>query len=204
MEAPNFKPIVLFNGYSIQKDDVTLAACTSVLIKGPPIIIIDTLSSWDGEKLKSAIEANYLKCEDVDYVICTHGHSDHIGCNYLFTNAKQIVGYDICFKNEYFSHDFSTGKEYIINNNVKVIPTPGHTSQDVSVIATYNDTIYAITGDLFENEDDLEDSNLWVKAGSDCENLQRLNREKILKLTDYIIPGHGKMFKVPSKYKFSS
>lgn len=200
-EGPNFDPIVLFTGYCKSEGANSLAGCTSVLLKGPPTIIIDTLSSWDGPKLQLVIEKHDINCSDINYVICTHGHSDHIGCNYLFPNAKQIVGYDICFKNTYYPHDFGSGKEYIINDNIKVIPTPGHTLQDVTVLVTSNGKTYAITGDLFENEDDLHDDNIWISAGSQSEELQRSNRKRILQIADYIVPGHGAMFEVPSHYK---
>lgn len=53
-----------------------------------------------------------------------------------------------------------------------------------------------MAGDLFENENDLNDDNIWISAGSDSEDLQRGNRQKILEIADYIVPGHGPMFKV--------
>lgn len=95
------------------------------------------------------------------------------------------------------SPDFSNEEEYVINQNIKVIPTPGHTLQDVSVIfKDKNNLVYAIVGDLFENENDLLNELIWINAGSDNIELQRHNRLKIMDIADYIIPGHGAMFPV--------
>lgn len=44
------------------------------------------------------------------------------------------------------------GKEFIINDNIKVIPTPGHTLQDVTVIVTTDDDVIAITGIKFNKK----------------------------------------------------
>ena len=78
---------------------------------------------------------------------------------------------------------------------MEVIPTPGHTNNDVSVIV--KNTMYgvvAITGDLFEKEGDLERDDLW-KQFSENSELQLENREKVLRIADFIVPGHGKMFR---------
>ena len=39
--------------------------------------------------------------EDVDFVVSTHGHSDHLGNNNLFLAAKHIVGQSVSFKDVY-------------------------------------------------------------------------------------------------------
>ena len=42
----------------------------------------------------------------------------------------------------------------------------------------------------------LSDDSIWLEAGSQDEQRQRENRARILELSDYIVPGHGPMFKV--------
>ncbi|XP_018575318.1 metallo-beta-lactamase domain-containing protein 1 [Anoplophora glabripennis] len=195
-------PIVLFDGYSKIENGNYYANCSCVLIKGPPNVIVDTMTAWDGDKLVKALNKESFAPDDINYVVCTHGHSDHIGCNYLFQKAIHIVGHSISYKNKYeIDHDFKSSYEYIINDRIKVSPTPGHTLQDVSVIVNSSRGVTAITGDLFEKFEDLTDDNIWKEAGSDSEELQRINRQKILILSDFIIPGHGPMFKVPQRFK---
>lgn len=196
-ENAHYEIIVLFSGFSKVTDNIMEANCSCTLLKGPQNCIIDTRTAWDGPQMLQALKRYSLSPDDIDYVICTHGHSDHIGCNYLFKNAIHIVGFSVSKKEKYFlSPNFSNGEEYVINNQIKVIPTPGHTLQDVTVIFKQSNKVYAITGDLFESEKDLRDESIWIDAGSDSVDLQRENREKILKLADFIVPGHGPMFQI--------
>lgn len=194
---------VLHNGYSeLTKDGSLRTNCSCTLIKGPPNIIVDTMTPWDGEKITQSLLKHAVNPDDINMVICTHGHSDHTGCNYLFKKAKLIVGFSMSFKDSYYlTCDFAKGEEYIINEKIKIIPTPGHTMQDVTVIVETSEGKVAITGDLFEKFEDLQDCLLWKSAGSDSEQLQIENRERILRMADYIIPGHGPKFEVPEKYK---
>ncbi|XP_054287229.1 metallo-beta-lactamase domain-containing protein 1-like isoform X2 [Macrosteles quadrilineatus] len=57
-------------------------------------------------------------------------------------------------------------------------------------------------GDLFEREEDLEDPELWrTVAGSQSPERQEENRNKVLRLANYIVPGHGPMFRVTDAMK---
>ena len=55
--------------------------------------------------------------------------------------------------------------------------------------------VVIVAGDTFEKEEDLRDDSLWISAGTEDEEKQRQSRNKILFDADYIIPGHGPMFK---------
>jgi len=56
------------------------------------------------------------------------------------------------------------------------------------------------TGDLFECFEDLDDYTLW-QTNSENPQLQQQYRLEVLKLVDWIVPGHGPMFEVPKEYK---
>ncbi|CAH2050219.1 unnamed protein product, partial [Iphiclides podalirius] len=88
-------------------------------------------------------------------------------------------------------------EEYIINDTVKVIPTPGHTLTDVTVLVTSTQKeLIALTGDLFEKYEDIENSNIWLEAGSEDKAQQVKNRLKVANIADWIVPGHGAKFRV--------
>ncbi|KAG6452416.1 hypothetical protein O3G_MSEX007606 [Manduca sexta] len=197
--------IVLFNGFSTMNGENQMDAnCSCTLIKGTHNIIIDTMTAWDGEKIIAALQKHEVTPEMIDYVISTHGHSDHIGNNNLFLKAKHIVGFSISYKEQYFIHPFDTGDEYIINNSVKVIPTPGHTLSDVTVLVdTIDGDTVAVAGDLFEKFEDIANPNEWLEAGSEDPEQQRKNRFKVAALVHWIVPGHGPRFQVTDKIRES-
>uniref|UniRef100_T1JM42 Metallo-beta-lactamase domain-containing protein 1 n=1 Tax=Strigamia maritima TaxID=126957 RepID=T1JM42_STRMM len=199
----SYQVAVLKEGYSRIVNGTVLARGTSTLIKGPKNILVDTLSPWDKDVLIKALQKHELKCEDIAYVVCTHGHTDHIGNLNLFTKATHIIGYSVCHEDQYYIHPFEMNMPYVIDDQVEVIPTPGHTGSDVTVIVQTDALgIVAVVGDLFEREDDLDDPALWREiAGSENPKLQEKNRNMILRKAQYIIPGHGPMFKVTEEMK---
>ena len=72
--------------------------------------------------------------------------------------------------------------------------TPGHTDHDLSVVVETGIGTVAIVGDLFEYEGDWAD-DAWL-AWSRDQGRQRESRQAMLAIADYIIPGHGTMFRV--------
>ncbi|XP_044249506.1 metallo-beta-lactamase domain-containing protein 1 isoform X1 [Drosophila takahashii] len=200
--------IVLQDGYSRQEDgDETSmrANCTSTLIRcrDGTNVIVDTMTAWDGERLCSLLGDHGVGVDNVDVVVCSHGHSDHIGCNYLFQNARMhLVGSCASYRDLYLNHFSSEDQdeELALDSNAEVVVrrTPGHTHSCVSVIVDNSQLggRVGITGDLFERREDIEDESIWKDAGSECVKLQRKERCKMAHLCDFIVPGHGPMFSV--------
>ncbi|XP_014477717.1 PREDICTED: metallo-beta-lactamase domain-containing protein 1 [Dinoponera quadriceps] len=196
-----YEVIVLFNGYSKKLNETTMDAnCTCTLIKGPKLIIVDTMTAWDRDKLLSALMQHNIMPTDIDYVVCTHGHPDHTGNNNLFTNAEHIVGLSVHRGTIFFEKNFMS-EDYKLCPGVKVVATPGHTAEDVTVLVeTMKDgekICYAITGDLFEKEEDISSPHIWKALGApELLDSQYMMRQFIINLADFIIPGHGPMFRV--------
>ncbi|KAL3989335.1 Metallo-beta-lactamase family protein [Acanthocheilonema viteae] len=185
------KVFVLLNGYCKQakRNGCSEASGTVALILTETRkILVDCGDPWNGKCIIQAL-ANYsLNCNDITDVIITHGHSDHCGNLSLFQQAKIYMGDDVAKNGIYEIYaDFWT-----LDDSVQIRLTPGHTDHDRSVIVT--DTEYgtvAIVGDIFEEEND---DNSW-KTNSKYPDNQQKSRKIILSEADWIIPGHGGMFK---------
>ncbi|XP_054014661.1 metallo-beta-lactamase domain-containing protein 1 isoform X1 [Hylaeus anthracinus] len=193
--------IVLFDGYSTKFTDGTMRAnCSCTLIKASKNIIVDTMTAWDREKIIQALTQHDITPDEIDYVVCSHSHADHIGNNNLFTNAEHIVGTCVHRGELFFETDLKN-EEYKLCPEVKVIATPGHTSDDVTVlietIVSGRSTTFAITGDLFEKEEDILNPSIWKDVGTlELQKIQSEMRVYVINLADFIIPGHGSMFHV--------
>lgn len=215
-KTPSNEIWVLHDGYSrfikssnenLENESVMEANCSCTLIRNAKYnIIVDTMTPWDGQKIEHSLQKFNLKPDQIHFVISTHGHADHVGNNNLFLNATHIVGFSISKKDKFFLHPFDEGISYFIGDNdadrIEITPTPGHTMDSISVIvkSKSNGTV-VIAGDLFEKEEDLQNYNVWLGAGSENKEMQEKHRLRMLSLANHIVPGHGPMFKITEKSK---
>ena len=149
-------------------------------------ILVDTGSFGEEKKIIQGLKKESLKPEDIDIVVITHPHSDHIGNNHLFTKAAFINSLGVIKKNTFFL----IRRERKITKNVKFLKTPGHALEDRSVLVNTEKGKVAVVGDLF-----------WKAPGDkliivESRKKLRESRKKILKMADWVVPGHGEMFKV--------
>lgn len=185
---------VLKVGYSLPQTDGTFRADgTITLITGPRTILVDTGGPWDRDFLLITLKERGIVPGDINFVVGTHGHSDHIGNLSLFPSAVIIVGYDISEGDTYRPNKLAEGQAYCVDEHVSVIPTPGHTAQDVSVQVrgTTAGTVL-VAGDLFESYSDEE---TWRDLSVNTA-VQEVSRQAVLQTADVIIPGHGLPFRV--------
>jgi len=140
--------------------------------------------------------------KDIDFVVSTHGHSDHTGNNNLFLSAKHVVGNSVSYEHMYYDYEtiFNRDGVFKIDEYVQIVTTPGHTLSDVSVIVRTDEGLVGVVGDLYECEEDINDESIWLNAGSENPDLQRQHRKAIMEQVDWIVPGHGPMF-ATAKYK---
>ena len=165
--------VQLIVGNTIIAEDGSVHAWGSVtLVKGSCNLLIDTGLPSQRDEILKAISEHYLDADNIDFVVLTHGHSDHIGNNNLFPKATFIMDSDICKGSLYTTHDFNTSPLELCPG-IQVIATPGHTDHDLSVLVTSPFGIYAITGDLFEKEQDLLQPELWQPWSKNIEAQQK-------------------------------
>jgi glyoxylase-like metal-dependent hydrolase (beta-lactamase superfamily II) len=192
--------VVLIPGYAGRTREGKLhAGCTVTLIKGETRVVVDTGAPAQRQELLDALDRAGVQPADVQYVVNSHGHLDHIGNNNLFPGATFVLDGDIARNDEYWTHDFAHGSLQLGaatgQRAIEVIPTPGHTDHDLTVMVRTDAGLVAIVGDLFEYEGDWLDHS-W-EAWSKHRELQQQLRDKVFAAADFIVPGHGPMFRVP-------
>lgn len=180
-------------GYAIwdKKMKAQRADGTISLILSEKKILVDTGLPKDKSTILNGLKEHNLEPEDIDYVICTHGDADHISNNNLFINAKLIVGFDV------YENDMATffQNSLKIDANITVVEMTGHDDRSIGVHVTTAKGLIVIAGDLFEFEGDFKDISDWVAFSKEPKQHIK-TRAKVWELADYIVPGHGDMFKI--------
>jgi glyoxylase-like metal-dependent hydrolase (beta-lactamase superfamily II) len=135
-----------------------------------------TVKRKPDETLRAQLQKYKLKPEDITVVINTHLHFDHCGNNSYFTNAKFYVQADELryaykpdrFQKASYLQDFFDVKvDYVpirgshnIAEDVRVLPTPGHSIGHQSVVIRKDGTNYVYCGDAAPIKENLERRNI--------------------------------------------
>ncbi len=145
---------------------------------GKKLPLFDEWSNLDTPFLENMAELGF-PAESIDRVLCTHLHFDHVGWNThkvdgqwvpTFPNARYLFGdTEWGFWSKEEDH-FDTGcreqailpvldagladlvdSDHRINDEISLIPTPGHTPGHVSIFISSKGEQAIITGDMFHH-----------------------------------------------------
>lgn len=101
--------VLLQQGYAREIDSVFHARCSIILLKltqpveeefevviDPSLksvktILFDAGAGWEAEELSNMIESHGRSMNNVDIVLCSHGHSDHVGGLSLFPDGIDLA-----------------------------------------------------------------------------------------------------------------
>lgn len=182
---------ILIEGYAKVTDtgwDAS-SSCTLIVTDSGKKILVDPGANRD--LLFSELKKRKLSLEDIDMVFITHHHLDHAMNVGLFPHAKVIDEEAV-----YTQAVAREGVEMLPDTDITVLKTPGHEYAHASlVIPTEKGTVVA-AGDCFWWESDQEQVVNIEKPDDFAEKMEELvaSRKEVLRLADWVIPGHGKMF----------
>jgi glyoxylase-like metal-dependent hydrolase (beta-lactamase superfamily II) len=128
-------------------------------------------------------------------VFLTHNHPDHVFLAGIFQNAGAVDELYV------YSSDVITKHNGLIpGTDLKIIRTPGHMEEHCSLVVPTERGMCVVAGDAFWWLDNEKQEVQIDKPDDDPEhmNLKKLieSRKKIREIADYVIQGHGRMFRV--------
>lgn len=188
---------ILVQGYVRQRKDCEQATPNTILIfDGDTKVLVDPGSN--SVALKRGLLRQGLNTRDIDIVFLTHYHLDHILNIRLFPKHAIYDGDTINKGDKIINYN---GK-VIPKTNIKIIKTPGHAFEHCSLLVQTAKGKVALSGDVWwwgsKEEQKTDTKNLLAKKDRFVKDRPALlaSRKKLLSMADFIIPGHGKMFKV--------
>ncbi|HEY8525261.1 MAG TPA: MBL fold metallo-hydrolase [Acidimicrobiales bacterium] len=173
-----------------------------VIDTGERRILVDTcvgesapidLGSAAGDGFLAGLAAAGYAVEDIDTVVCTHLHFDHVGWNTRLVDGEWVVTFPrarYLFARTEWEHWSTTDGDYVnvgttvrpvleagavdlvetdhrVCEEVRFVPTPGHTPGHVSVVVESRGETAVITGDLAHHPVQFADPDLAAAADTD-------------------------------------
>ena len=186
-------------------------------INGCNILIDTEHPKEDGTGFEQALLRAGLSCDDIDYIIFTHLHPDHMGhkdkfknATFVYQSSEKLVAYfrnnkklvldGSCFLG--FAKGSAPDVRYTsvvpemtsLEDKLYVHLMPGHTAGTAAIFAFINTKVHAFAGDIFLNRDYFDRME---PPGSSVD--QSVIPDQMLfikKNADVIIPGHGGIINV--------
>lgn len=181
---------VLLPGYttadSVSSGQGEKTRATVTLVRDKNIIMVCDPGVLDSPQiLLDTLKGENISANDVNYVFITHSHLDHYRNIGLFPRAKILEYYGV-----WDGEKVSDWPENF-TADLKIIKTPGHNYDGLTLLVKTEDGVIAICGDVFWQEDGPASD----PYASDQKKLEA-SRKKILVAADFIVPGHADMYSV--------
>lgn len=178
---------VLHEGY-VREDTGgdRVGSTVTLIVDGDRVIVVDPGMVSDRGALRAALAGHGTAPGEVTDLVFSHHHPDHTVNAALFPAARihdHWATYD---------GDLWIGREpgeFVLTPSVRLVPSPGHTAEDITTLAATADGVYACTHAWWGPDGPEEDP-----LATDQQAL-RASRERILAVATVIVPGHGPAFR---------
>ncbi len=167
-------------------EDDGVAWPTVTLVEGRDTIwIVDPGTVKGIATIDTALARYGLQRDEITHVLLTHSHYDHYKYVGSF-DAATVVEYWGCWTGARFRPLPSDGR---LGTETRVVPTPGHSMDSLSLLVDTAEGVVAICGDVFfDRRGPMHDPFAVDHAALDK------SRAFLLERAACIVPGHGAPF----------
>jgi glyoxylase-like metal-dependent hydrolase (beta-lactamase superfamily II) len=174
---------LLHAGYA--RDD-GVASSVSLVLDGAAVIVVDPGMVADTELILAPLRHLGLHPGDVTHVLITHHHPDHTINIGLFATAEVVDFWARYRGDRWLDHD---GDGYRVSDHARLILTPGHTTEDATLLVQTDGGVVACTHAWWR-----ADRTPDVDPLADDQDALEASRARILAEADIVVPGHGEPF----------
>ena len=179
---------ILLEGSLTSTGGGVASSCT-LIRDGDRAIVVDPGMAPGVDAILGPLAALGVPPEAVTDVVLRHHHPDHTMHAGHFPNAA-VHDHWAIYRGTHWEDSECDGR--VLTPSVRLARTPGHTPEDLAVIAGTPEGIVVCTHSWFNAETGVDDED-----PDDGEQLHA-SRGAILEIADRIVPGHGPAF-VPTE-----
>lgn len=172
-------------GY-VRDGGASVGSSVSLIEDGGAIIVVDPGLVVDRAAILEPLAAHGHGPEGVTHVVLTHHHPDHAINAALFPNAEVVDFWARYAGDRWLDHP---GDGYRLSPSVWLMLTPGHTTEDLTVIAETEEGVVACTHAWWHADRTPE-----VDPVAEDQAALDVSRQRILATADRVVPGHGEPF----------
>ncbi|MEV4191393.1 MBL fold metallo-hydrolase [Streptomyces toxytricini] len=176
---------ILTTGYTLSTGP-GVAATVSYVGDGDRHVIVDPGMVAGRDRILDPLADMGLGADDITDVVLSHHHPDNTMNVGLFGNAR-VHDHKAIYENDQWTDRDAEG--YELTPSLRLIRTPGHSREDITLLAGTGEGVVAFVGDLWWRPNGPVDD----PVAPDRAVLQA-SRERVLAAADVIVPGHGPAF----------
>ena len=152
------------------------------------LMVVDPGILENRQVLVDKLKEEGLSIDDINIVCITHSHLDHYRNIGMFEKAKTLEYFGLWDKN-----NVENWKEQF-TENIQILRTPGHERPSITLFIKTEKGVVAVCGDVFWKEN-------YPKEDFFAEDQEKLkeSRRLVYKMADWVIPGHGPIFKTKGR-----
>jgi glyoxylase-like metal-dependent hydrolase (beta-lactamase superfamily II) len=163
-----------------------VASSVSLVVDGNAVIVVDPGMVAVRSLIVAPLSARGFELGDVTHVVLTHHHPDHAINVALFPNAEVVDHWARYRGDQWLDHD---GEGERISPDTRLILTPGHTRQDLTLLARTAEGVVAFTHCWWRTDRSPAEDPLAEEPDA-----LETSRARILEEADLVVPGHGGPF----------
>lgn len=173
---------MLFEGYVGER----VASTVSLIREEEMRAVVDPGMVPDVDRaIRDPLAALGESATSITDVILTHHHPDHTLNAGLFPRAR-VHDHWAWYRGDQWVDRRAEG--FLLSPSVVLMETPGHTAQDITVLAGTSEGIVALTHLWWSADGPPEDP-----YATDPQRLHR-GRDRVLEMASLVVPGHGPAF----------
>ncbi|MFF3320736.1 MBL fold metallo-hydrolase [Streptomyces sp. NPDC002889] len=176
---------ILTTGYTLSTGP-GVAATVSYISDGGRRVIVDPGMVAGRERILGPLAESGIGPDDITDVVLSHHHPDNTMNVGLFGRAR-VHDHKAIYQNDQWTDRDAEG--YELTSSLRLIRTPGHSREDITLLAGTDSGVVAFVGDLWWRPNGPVDDPV-----APDHKMLLASRLRVLAAADLIVPGHGAAF----------